>query len=72
MGFFRHFAGVLDTHLKDRRYVLGDELSIADFSVAATLPWAAEAKLPLDEFPQVSGWHERLLQLPAWAQPFPA
>ncbi|WP_236060993.1 glutathione S-transferase family protein [Paraburkholderia domus] len=33
-GWFRKHAGVLDQHLKGRQWLLGDGLTIADFSVA--------------------------------------
>jgi glutathione S-transferase len=34
MGFFREFAGVLNSHLEGRRYLVGDGLTVADFAVA--------------------------------------
>lgn len=70
-GFFLQFAGVLDSHLKGRRYLLGDDLTVADFGVASVLPTAAEAKLPLDGFAEVSRWHAGLMEVPAWREPFP-
>ncbi len=70
-GFFKQFAQVLNDHLSGRRYLLGDALTIADFSVAVTLPYTSQAKLPLDRFPEVQRWHARLEQLPAWREPFP-
>lgn len=69
--FFRIFGAVLNDHLKGRAYLLGDDLTIADFSVAATLPYAREARLPLAEFPAIERWHSRLDALPAWHDPFP-
>lgn len=71
-GFFRFFAKVLDDHLRDRRYLVGDTLTVADFAVGAALPYAERAKIPLAEFPAVARWHERLNALPAWREPFPA
>jgi glutathione S-transferase len=68
---FRNYAAVLNDHLKDRRYLVGDGLSVADFAVAATLPYAAEIGLPLAEFPQMQHWHNRLEELDAWRMPFP-
>jgi hypothetical protein len=70
-GFFRQFAAVLNDHLRGRTYVLGDTLTIADFSMAATLPQADQATIPVGEFPEIVRWHERLNELPAWRQPFP-
>lgn len=71
-GFFRQFAQVLNDHLRDRKYLLGDTLTIADFSVAVTLPYAEEAKIPVGGFPEIKRWHDRLNELPAWCEPFPA
>lgn len=71
LGGFRTSARVLDDHLKDRTYLLGDALTIADFAVAVTLPYAEQSHLPIAEFPQIERWHDRLLELPAWREPFP-
>ena len=70
-GFFKQFAQVLDDHLRQRRYLLGDRLTIADFAVAVTLPYAQEAKIPVAGFSAIARWHDRLTELPAWRQPFP-
>jgi len=71
MGFFRQFAGVLNSHLEGRRYVFGDGLTVADFALASFLPHAREAMLPLDEFAEIRRWYAQLEQLPAWREPFP-
>lgn len=69
-GYVRKYGRILDDHLAHRRYLLGDLLTVADFVVATTLPYAREAKIPLDEFPAVQRWHNRLMELPAWQSPF--
>jgi glutathione S-transferase len=68
---WRPFAAVLNDHLSGRKYLLGDLLTIADFSVAITLPYAKKAKIPLEDYPHVARWHDRLNELPAWRDPFP-
>ena len=68
---FRAQARVLDNHLKNRKWLVGEKLSVADFSVAVTLPYAAKAEMPLDEFPEVRRWHDQLDALEAWREPFP-
>ncbi|WNL44803.1 glutathione S-transferase family protein [Dyella sp. BiH032] len=70
-NFFRRFAAVLDAHLEDRDYLVGGKLSIADFGTGVLLPWAKEARLPIGEFPNIQRWHERMMALPAWREPFP-
>ena len=71
-GFFTRFAGVLDSHLEGRKYVVGDQLSIADFGLAVILPQAKEAKLPLGGYKEISRWHESMMEIEAWRDPFPA
>jgi glutathione S-transferase len=70
-GFFRKFAKVLSDHLAGRKYLLGNALTIADFAVAVTLPYAKAARIPVSEFPEIERWHARLEELPAWREPFP-
>lgn len=68
---FRTYGTILNDHLKGRQWLVGDKLSIADFSVAVTLPYAEQAHIPLDEFHEMRRWHDRLNELDAWRNPFP-
>ena len=58
--------------LQGRKWLVGDRLTVADFSVAMTLPYAREARLPVDEFPQIRRWHDQRNELPAWRDLLPA
>jgi glutathione S-transferase len=69
-GFLR-FAAVLDGHLRGRRYLVGEAVSVADFAVAISLPYAQQAQLPLQDFPEIRRWHAQMNALPAWREPFP-
>ncbi|HEY2020141.1 glutathione S-transferase family protein [Paraburkholderia sp.] len=69
---FRQHAAVLDQHLNGRKWLLGNDLSVADFSVGVSLPYAHDSKMPLDEFPEVRRWHDQLNAFDAWRNPFPA
>jgi glutathione S-transferase len=68
---FQTHARVLDAHLADREWLVGDTLTVADFSVSATLPYARDAQLPLEEFPAIRRWRDRLNALEAWRHPYP-
>ena len=68
---FRRFAAVLDAHLDGRDWLVGNQMTIADFAIAVFLPYAAEAQVALDDFPQVRRWHDQLNALEAWRNPFP-
>lgn len=68
----RQFGSVLNNHLRGRGYLVGDAITVADFAVAVTLPYAKDAQIPIGEFPEIVRWHARLNELPAWRDPFPS
>jgi glutathione S-transferase len=68
---FRRYGKVLDNHLRSRKWLVADRLTVADFSVAVSLPYASKAMIPLDEFSAMRQWHEQLNALEAWREPFP-
>jgi len=70
-GYVRKYGAVLNEHLKGRRYLVGDALTIADFAVGISLPYAEAAKIPLEGFAAIARWADRLNELPAWRAPFP-
>ena len=62
-------VNIMDNELSDgRAYFLGDELSIADCSLAGYLYFAEEAKLPVPK--HVQAWLDRLAALPEWFHPY--
>ena len=60
---FLTMAAVLEEHLKNRTYVAGEQVSVADFIVAYTLDWGGEAKL-LGEYPSLRSYVERMYTRP--------
>ncbi|RQH03830.1 glutathione S-transferase family protein [Paraburkholderia dinghuensis] len=67
---FASSAAILDQHLANRDWLVGDAVTYADFRVACVLPFAELAGLPLADFPRVEAWHARLMKIPAWRDPF--
>ena len=63
---FARFAAVLDDHLKGRAWLIGERLTIADFSIGAFVPSAARFGLPLARFTEIVRWYEGLAALPGW------
>ncbi len=63
---FVRFAAVLDGQLKGKAWLIGERLTIADFSIGAIVPTAARLGLPLARFSEIGRWYERLAALPAW------
>jgi glutathione S-transferase len=67
---FHTSAAQLDAHLAGREYLLDSGLSYADFRMAAYLPFNDVAGLPLQDYPSIADWYDRLEALPHWADPF--
>ncbi|PZM15551.1 glutathione S-transferase family protein [Rhizobium tubonense] len=65
----RAAASVLDAHLASRRFIVGDELTLADIDIAAPFSQVHRTKVPFAEFPNLWAWQQRLLEtVPAWAE----
>jgi len=60
---FTAMAKVLDQHMVDREFVVGDAVSVADFVLAYTLDWAQLVGL-LEELPRLEGYMERMYARP--------
>ncbi len=65
------YGRILDSHLRENRYVLGDDLTIADFALGVTLPMLNEVWVPLEGLDHIRRWHDSLIALDAWRDPFP-
>jgi len=63
---FHRAAKVLNHHLGHNKYVAGDRLTVADFSIGAPLNYAQPARLPLADYPEITRWYATLRSLPAW------
>src|SRR5262249_42378853 len=60
---FTAMAQVLDRHMVDREFVVGDSVTMADFVLAYTLDWAQLTGL-LEELPRLEGYMERMYDRP--------
>lgn len=57
---------VLETHLKEGQlpYLVGDHVTIADFSTFTWVTYADWAGIEIDEFPYLNAWLARVRSLP--------
>lgn len=61
-------AKVLDAHLSTRNFIVGEVLTLADIDIAAPFSQYKRTGAPFEAFPNLSAWHQRLLDtVPAWA-----
>jgi glutathione S-transferase len=63
---FQSLTRFLDAHLSGREFLVGDEVSLADFSVAGMMMYLRPAGFPFEAFAQLSAWYERMERLEAW------
>lgn len=63
---FMRFADVLNHSLKGRKWLLADQLTIADFAVGKLWPPVTGMGLPIRDFPEITRWYEGLSQMTAW------
>ncbi|MDX2213986.1 MAG: glutathione S-transferase family protein [Oculatellaceae cyanobacterium bins.114] len=68
---FHQNAIALDNHLSERKFLVNDTLTLADFSVAADLTYAVPGQFPLEDYPHIRAWYARIDLLPAWQQTAP-
>lgn len=66
------YARILDAHLAGRSHVACGRLTIADFQLASMATYWRESEMPLASFTNITRWIDRLMDIPAWADPWPA
>ena len=65
------FAPVLNAQLETRKWILGDDLTLADFSVGACFSYAEPSGLPMNDYGHIKAWLSRLAEIPAWKNTAP-
>ena len=62
----RH-GNILNAHLKDRKFVVGDHVTLADFDLAAALSQMPRSQVPFAQFEHIMAWEKNLDQnIMAW------
>jgi len=63
----KRFAPVLENHLQGRVYVVGEQVTLADFDLAAPLSQMSRTGVPYDAYPNIMRWYQHLQDtVPAW------
>ena len=68
---FAREARLLDAHLAKQSYLVGNAVTLADFSVAAPLFYTEKAGLPIAPHAHLCDWFKRVSALPAWKETAP-
>jgi glutathione S-transferase len=67
---FANSLKVVDGHLAKQPFLIGRRATIADFSLCGYMFYGAEIPLPLEPYPHVLSWLERIKSLPGWRHPY--
>ena len=62
--------GVLDAHLKDRDWIVGDGITNADLSCCGYLYYPEPFGFDRKEWPNIDAWLERLSNVDVWKHPY--
>jgi glutathione S-transferase len=65
-GGFMPVAKILDDALAGKNYLLGSQITLADYSVAGFLMYKDSAKIPLEKFPNILKWFARIEESEYW------
>lgn len=68
---FHRYAPVLEQQLDTNQFVIGENITLADYSLAAILMYAVPGKVPLESYSNIRSWYERVEQIPAWQKSSP-
>ena len=69
---FHRFAQVLDDHLKGRQWLVGKDVTVADYAVGSLLDLTELAHLPVKKYKEVNRWYGNIEKLDAWKKSAPA
>jgi glutathione S-transferase len=69
-GRVKGSLGILERHLEQQKFIIGNAPTIADFSACGYLYWPDEFGVSWAEFPAVGAWLERIKALPGWVHPY--
>lgn len=67
---FHIAAHLLEAEMENRRWLVGDAVSYADFRMCTFLPFNDVARLPIEDYPALRRWYAQLEDLDGWRDPF--
>ncbi len=68
---FQPLAKLLDDQLADRKFLLGDGVTLADFVVGGAATYVDRGRIPINGYPHLKTWWGRLNAMKAWSETMP-
>ncbi len=69
-GRVKTSLGILNLHLENKSFVIGDKVTIADLSMCGYLYWPEEFGVSWNDYPRIGAWLGRIKALPGWVYPY--
>lgn len=69
---FKPLASLLNNHFSRQPFLVGKEVTLADFAVGGSATYMERGNFPISEFPHLQDWWTRLNQVPAWKASIPS
>lgn len=69
-GRVKNALTLVDRHLADRPFIIGERPTIADLSMVGYLFYGDELTVPLDTHVNLVKWLDRIQALPGWKHPY--
>jgi glutathione S-transferase len=69
---FRPLAALLDRQLAERKFLVGNTVTLADFVVGGAVTYLERGRFPIAAFPHLRAWWQRLGEIPAWQNTVPS
>lgn len=61
---------IVDGHLADNPFIIGERATIADFSLCGYVFYGDELTIPLASYSNLQKWMDRIRALPGWKHPY--
>jgi glutathione S-transferase len=68
---FRPLGQLLNDRLAGRDFLLGDRVTLADSVVGGAATYVDRGRIPLNDYPNVKAWWDRLNAIKAWSSTMP-
>ena len=71
-GLLARHAPTLESHLKGRKYMVGNDVTLADYSVIHVEGFKEAIPFDWSPFPNINAYYERMRAVPHWAKTAPS
>jgi glutathione S-transferase len=62
---------LLNDQLANRKFLAGDNVTLADFVVAGAATYVERGRIPINDYPNVKAWWDRINAMEAWSGTMP-